>query len=252
MTTSSPLGGGSQEPTPPHVQHHPQQPGTPTTGPGTPKGLAVAALVAGIVAFLTGLLPVFGIIVGIAAVVLGILALRRRQPKALAVTGLALGAVGLVVSLLVTIGIGALIGSADDDEPLAVATATTEQEAPAPSSTPTDDDEAVTPTPTTSADPDVPADWAAALEDAEPRAVSLGSSKAVTYESLISGGATPEAAQYAVDTIGVDWQENATKKAKQYRDGGMPVETIHDQLTSEYGEAFTVEEADYAMAHLDD
>jgi len=265
MSTSSPLGGGPQEPSHPHA-HQPVQPGQqyggpqyggpPTTtgggapGPGqaTPKGLALAALIVGIVAFLTGLVPVFGAIVGIAAVVLGVLALRKKQPKALAVTGLALGAVAVVASVLVTAGIGAVIGGAAD-EPIAAVTQTADEEAAAPSTTPDADE---TPAPSTSADPDVPPEYAAALEVAETRAVSLRSSKAVTYASILGSGASTEAADYAIEAVGVDWQENALAKAKQYRDGGMPVETIHDQLTSEFGEAYTVEEADYAMAHLDD
>ena len=32
----------------------------------------------------------------------------------------------------------------------------------------------------------------------------------------------------------------------------MSDSAIHDQLTSEYGEKFTVEQADYAIAHLND
>ena len=32
----------------------------------------------------------------------------------------------------------------------------------------------------------------------------------------------------------------------------MSPSAIHDQLTSEYGEQFTSEEADYAIEHLDD
>lgn len=250
MTTSSPSGGGSSEPTPSSVQHHV----TTTTGgaprAGAPKGLAIAALVTGGVAFLLGLVPVVGLLAGIAAVVLGILALLRRQPRALAVTGLVLGAVGLVVSLLVTVGLGALLGR--DEAPVAATTPSIEQEAPAASPTATADDEVATSTPSPSVDPDAPEGAAAALDAAETRAVFLGSSKAETYDHVLSTGATPEAAQYAVDTIDVDWAENAAKKARSYRDDGMPVDTIHDQLTSEYGERFTAEEADYAMAHLDD
>jgi hypothetical protein len=260
MSTSSPLGGGPHEPQPPHA-HQPAQPGQPygttttTTGggaPGTgaPRGLALAALIVGIVAFLTGLVPVLGAIVGVAAIVLGVLALRKRQPKALAVTGLALGAVAVVASILVTVGIGALIDRAED-EPIAAITESVDEEAPVASPTDPSADETPAPTSSASADPDVPPEYAAALEVAETRAVSLRSSKAVTYASIISSGASAEAADYAIEAVGVDWQENALLKATQYRDGGMPVETIHDQLTSEYGEAYTVEEADYAMAHLD-
>lgn len=67
------------------------------------KGLAVAALVTGIVAFVLGWLPVVGAAIGIAAVVLGIVALVRRQTKALSITGLALGAAAVVVSIVVTV-----------------------------------------------------------------------------------------------------------------------------------------------------
>ena len=76
-----------------------------------PKGLAIAALVVGIVAFLSGLVPVFGLIAGAAAVVLGILALRRAQGKGMAITGLSLGAVAAVTSLFVTIAFAAALSS---------------------------------------------------------------------------------------------------------------------------------------------
>jgi len=66
-------------------------------------GLAIAALVGGIVAFFSGLAPFWGIIVALAAVILGIIALRRGQSKGLALTGLILGAVGGVVSIIATI-----------------------------------------------------------------------------------------------------------------------------------------------------
>lgn len=76
------------------------------------KGLAIAALVVGIVAILSGFVPVFGIIVGAVAVVLGIIALVKQQPKGFALTGLILGAVGLITSLIVTILAGAVFGAA--------------------------------------------------------------------------------------------------------------------------------------------
>ena len=42
-------------------------------------------------------------------------------------------------------------------------------------------------------------------------------------------------------------------KAKSYQDNmAMSPEAIRDQLTSEYGEKFTAEEADYAIQHLND
>ena len=73
-----------------------------------PKGLAIAALVVGIVGFLIGLLPVAGALVGIAAVVLGAIALAKKQPKGFALTGLILGAIGLLASVGMTLGLGAI------------------------------------------------------------------------------------------------------------------------------------------------
>lgn len=75
----------------------------PGTVPNQAKGLAIAALVVGIVAFLLGLVPIAGIVVGAVAVVLGIIALVKKQPKGFALTGTILGGVGLIVSVIVTI-----------------------------------------------------------------------------------------------------------------------------------------------------
>ena len=72
----------------------------------TPKGLAITALVVGIIAFLTGLVPVLGFILGAVAVVFGIIALVKKQSKGMAITGLALGAVALITSLIVTVTVG--------------------------------------------------------------------------------------------------------------------------------------------------
>ncbi|MBU5555640.1 Ltp family lipoprotein, partial [Enterococcus sp. S157_ASV_20] len=62
-----------------------------------------------------------------------------------------------------------------------------------------------------------------------------------------------EAAQYAVDNLNADYNENALAKAKSYQeDMSMSPDAIKDQLTSEYGEKFTQEEADYAIQHLNE
>lgn len=48
-----------------------------------------------------------------------------------------------------------------------------------------------------------------------------------------------------------DVQKNALEKAKEYQETmSMSLEAIKDQLISEYGEKFTQEEADYAIANL--
>ena len=60
-----------------------------------------------------------------------------------------------------------------------------------------------------------------------------------------------EAANYAMDNIEANWNENALKKAKSYQeDQDMSPEAVREQLTSEYGEQFTPDEANYAINHL--
>ena len=79
-------------------------------------------------------------------------------------------------------------------------------------------------------------------------------SKAGIYDQLVSEYGeqfTAEEAQYAIDNIEADWNQNALEKAKSYQETmNMSPEAIRDQLTSEYGEQFTQEEADYAIANL--
>ena len=79
-------------------------------------------------------------------------------------------------------------------------------------------------------------------------------SKQGIYDQLVSEAGeniTAEEAQYAVDTIEADWNENALAKAKNYQETmAMSPGAIRDQLVSEYGEKFTQEEADYAIANL--
>ncbi|WP_255364168.1 Ltp family lipoprotein [Frigoribacterium sp. MCBA15_019] len=218
-------------------------------------GLAIAALVVGIGAFLFGLVPVFGALVGIAAIVLGVLALRKQQSKGMAVTGVVLGAVATIVSVGVTFGLGAALSGASDDAPVAAAvesSAPVEDVAtPAPSETTEAVQETQAPEPVA---PAVPVEYASALIQAESYSSMLNMSKAGIYDQLVSeygGQFTPEAAQYAIDTIQADWNANALAKAKSYQETmAMSPEAIRDQLTSEYGEKFTPEEADYAVLNL--
>jgi hypothetical protein len=74
-----------------------------------------------------------------------------------------------------------------------------------------------------------------------------------TPDSFSDGGQfSAEAAQYAIDNVKADWKANALKKAQTYQDDmAMSPNAIRDQLVSEYGEQFTAEEADYAIANLE-
>ena len=79
-------------------------------------------------------------------------------------------------------------------------------------------------------------------------------SKAGIYDQLTSefGDKFPaDAAQYAVDNLDVDYNENALKSAENYAETfNMSSAEIYDQLISEYGEKFTAEQAQYAVDHL--
>ncbi|MGW9021826.1 DUF4190 domain-containing protein [Leucobacter chromiiresistens] len=87
-------------------------------GPAQPKGLALTALILGILSLIFCWVPIAGAVGGIVALVLGILALRKAQPKGLALTGLITGAVAAVIGIIVTIlffvGLSLLGGSIDD------------------------------------------------------------------------------------------------------------------------------------------
>lgn len=264
---STPDTGGYGAPGP--YQTDPDQPSADTTayptatatlppqGPPVKKaaGLAIAALVVGIGAFLFGLVPVFGALVGIAAVVLGVLAVRKQQSKGMAVTGIVLGAIAVVSSLAMAFGLGAIMSGASDDAPVAAAVETSApvEELASPSASETSEpvQEAQAPEP---AAPAVPVEYASALIQAESYSSMLNMSKAGIYDQLVSeygGQFTPEAAQYAIDTIQADWNANALAKAKSYQETmALSPEAIRDQLTSEYGEKFTPEEADYAVQNL--
>lgn len=63
------------------------------------NSLAIASLVIGIVALLTALFFIGGVL-GVAAVVLGIIALRKRAAKSMAIAGIVLGSIAIVISTI--------------------------------------------------------------------------------------------------------------------------------------------------------
>lgn len=95
-----------------------------------------------------------------------------------------------------------------------------------------------------------------ALKKAEQYSEIMHMSKAGIYDQLTSEYGekfSTDAAQYAIDNLEADYNENALAKAKEYQEiMSMSAESIRDQLTSEYGEKFTKSEADYAITHLYD
>jgi hypothetical protein len=270
MTTPEPQGGGMSQ-TPPTYSQPLGQQFAPYPGAPAPQkragGLAVSALVVGIAAFVFGWAPVFGAIVGIVAIVLGVLALRKQQSKGMAITGLVLGAVAALTSASLTAGIGAAVNSASDSAK--ESSVVVESPSPQPSESESESEsaepaaEAEEPSEEPSSEPsevaaapDVPVENLSALAKAQSYSEIMHMSKAGIYDQLTSEYGEqfePGAAQYAIDNVKADWNANALAKAKDYQESmSMSPAAIHDQLTSEYGEQFLPSEADYAIAHLND
>ena len=101
-----PAGDPSYAAAPPSAAAPPYVTGAPPRPRGG-KGLAIAALVVGIAAFLGAFIPVLNYAVfvpAVVAVVLGIVSLvRRMDGKPLAVSGIVLGGVGFVLSIVLAI-----------------------------------------------------------------------------------------------------------------------------------------------------
>ena len=81
---------------------------TPKPAPVRARGFALAALVVGILAFLIALLPVAGLITGVAAIGLAAITLMRRtlgplagSTKALAAVGGVFGVLAIAISLVI-------------------------------------------------------------------------------------------------------------------------------------------------------
>lgn len=102
---------------------------------------------------------------------------------------------------------------------------------------------------------EVPKEYLNALEQAKTYGETMHMSKQGIFDQLTSeyGGQFPiEAAQYAIDNLEIDYNENALETARvYYEELNMSKESIRDQLTSAYGARFTQDEADYAIEHLD-
>ena len=284
MITPEPFNASAEEPNP-DTENRPSgslPPGATTVAlPGMPpprarNGLALAALLVGIGAFLTGFVPVFGALVGITALVLGILAWTKQQSKGRAISGIALGGIALLTSIAMTIGIGAAVNNTSANGPAAQSSSSAGQVTAAPTPKPTATEApapaASKPAPSTPAPvvpkpapavpkpapaaPTVSAEFRSALNKATSYATDMSMSKAGVYDQLTSQYGekfSPEAAQYGIDNVTADWNANALVKAKSYQsEMSMSPAAIHDQLTSAYGEKFTQAEADYAIQHLND
>lgn len=91
-----------------------------------PNSLAIAALVCGIVALLLSWIPLINllaVVLGIAAIVTGVMGVRRANlpghgQKGLAVGGLVTGGIALLLSVLILIGLVGLFSDPEFREPL--------------------------------------------------------------------------------------------------------------------------------------
>lgn len=90
-----------------------------------------------------------------------------------------------------------------------------------------------------------------ALSKAEKYIKSSSFSKEKLYKQLLFEKFPDDSARYAVENIEVDWNEEALDKAKSYqKSSSMSLERLKSQLTSENGEQFTEEQAEYAINNL--
>lgn len=101
---------------------------------------------------------------------------------------------------------------------------------------------------------EVPTEYKNALEQAKQYLKTKPMSYKGLYDQLTSeyGSKFPaEAAQYAVDNVGADWNDEALQAAKLYQDQmHLSTQQIYDQLIAPSGEQFTEEQAQYAIDHL--
>ncbi|RGE24281.1 DUF4190 domain-containing protein [Leucobacter sp. wl10] len=114
MSENLPEGQSASNPVPPPPPAAPAAPAEPAYGaaPAQSKGLAIAALVLGIVSLVFCWIPAIGIIAGVVGLILGIIALRKRQSKGMSLTGIITGALGIVASIIILIVSIMIIGAA--------------------------------------------------------------------------------------------------------------------------------------------
>lgn len=101
----------------------------------------------------------------------------------------------------------------------------------------------------------VSSEFEAAFKQGQEYAEDLHMSKKGIYDLLISeyGGEFPAAAaQYAIDNLEADWNENALKKAEDYaKTLYLSKKAIYDQLIDEHGDKFELDQAQYAIDNVD-
>lgn len=147
-TDSAPLAQNTS-PEPPAPPAPPQIVSSPWLAPNQdrqpraarPGRSGLIALVLGIFAFLIGWIPYIGAMVGVAAVVVALVAWRRRQRRGFWVTGLVLAAVGTVTSVIMAVSFATYL-AANPSDTTASHTATESMQPPPTQSSANVEDEA--------------------------------------------------------------------------------------------------------------
>jgi hypothetical protein len=113
-TPGTPYGGQPGQPAAPYGQQNPytppQNPYAPQgpygqRPPGPSRGLAITALILGLLALVTAWIPFWSyiaVLIGVAAVVLGIIGMRRKQ-GGMALTGVITGGLGAIFAIIMSI-----------------------------------------------------------------------------------------------------------------------------------------------------
>jgi hypothetical protein len=250
-----------------------QYPMSPSNAPVPPFAPHVAknplplwSLGVGIAALVFSWVPVLGLLLGLVAIILSAIALTKTVSKTKSAIGLALGVFALIVNVIVI----AALGSADPNRVNAVATvpaATVAAVDPAAGSTtePTVETTTQPPTatPTTKAAPVVKpttkAPTAKPLSAEEQNAIRSAQGylefTAFSRKGLIrqlssdaGDGYSVKAATRAVDSLHINFNEQAYKSAKNYLQmTGFSRKGLIQQLESDAGEGFTHSQAVYGV-----
>lgn len=101
---------------------------------------------------------------------------------------------------------------------------------------------------------DIPTEYKSALKSGESYGKRMHMSKQGIYDQLSSEYGeqfSAEAAQYAIENLDIDYNENALASAKSYATTmNMSKIGVYKQLISEHGEKFTPEEGQYAIDNI--
>lgn len=231
------------------------------------NGFGIAALVVGIVAIILAFIPVIGIasfLLGLIAIVLGILGLRKKSAgKGTSITGLILGGLSLIIAGIVMAVTAAFVSAVDESlQSLPTSSAFSEELGSPEPIDPTDATEGAVPAAAEDDGPaaeedtasDVPVEFQSALNQAQGYSDMMHLSKTGLWDQLTSeygGQFTEEAADYAVENVEADWNENALEQGRSYQETmSMSPAAVYDQLVSEFGGKFSAEEAQYAVDNL--